>query len=314
MLASVDLCHNTPVELTMMRARALAPQLRRLSTVPARAPRLGRATQPALRCRALSTTKPVGPVGAVGGGGAPELEEGDAYWWVPYAVMSAIGGLCFWFYRASAAHSNRLEQLDAIGDEVALDGGEREELRDRNAPFLTAAQFAEVCAETRRVLRASAATDGVGYVAFAEAANRFLDRPLEGGHLLDRVAMVANAQDRRDSEDVELGYLFAALSLCCGGDAVERAAALHRVYAAGDALPRRDLERLVFWLARSGQIDAKKQVAEGDGSFPVQTYVRKDAATIVADALKESSLDEDSHAVTEEDFVVLMTAKAIDFK
>ena len=46
----------------------------------------------------------------------------------------------------------------------------------------------------------------------------------------------------------------------------------------------------------------------------MQTYVRKDAATIVADALKESSLDEDSHAVTEEDFVVLMTAKAIDFK
>ena len=87
-----------------------------------------------------------------------------------------------------------------------------------------------------------------------------------------------------------------------------------RVGRDGDALPRRDLERLVFWLARSGQIDAKKQVAEGDGSFPVQTYVRKDAATIVADALKESSLDEDSHALTEEDFVVLMTAKAIDFK
>ncbi|KAH8095732.1 hypothetical protein JL720_3055 [Aureococcus anophagefferens] len=276
----------------MLRARALAPQLRRLSTVPVRAPRLGRATQPALRCRALSTTKPVGPVGAVGGGGAPELEEGDAYWWVPYAVMSAIGGLCFWFYRASAAHSNRLEQLDAIGDEVALVGGEREELRDRNAPFLTAAQFAEVCAETRRVLRASAATDGVGYVAFAEAANRFLDRPLEGGHLLDRVAMVANAQDRRDSEDVELGYLFAALSLCCGGDAVERAAALHRVYADGDALPRRDLERLVFWLARSGQIDAKKQVAEGDGSFPCRP-TSAGRATIVASA---SVLDEDSHA------------------
>ncbi|KAH8068565.1 hypothetical protein JL721_6712 [Aureococcus anophagefferens] len=292
----------------MLRARALAPQLRRLSTVPVRAPRLGRATQPALRCRALSTTKPVGPVGAVGGG-APELEEGDAYWWVPYAVMSAIGGLCFWFYRASAAHSNRLEQLDAIGDEVAFDGGEREELRDRNAPFLTAAQFAEVCAETRRVLRASAATDGVGYVAFAEAANRFLDRPLEGGHLLDRVAMVANAQDRRDSEDVELGYLFAALSLCCGGSAVSGAPPRRP-----PAARWRDLERLVFWLARSGQIDAKKQVAEGDGSFPVQTYVRKDAATIVADALKESSLDEDSHALTEEDFVVLMTAKAIDFK
>ncbi|KAH8057566.1 hypothetical protein JL722_6648 [Aureococcus anophagefferens] len=194
---------------------------------------------PALRCRALSTTKPVGPVGAVGGGGAPELEEGDAY----CSTRSAAG---------------------------RADGRRREELRDRNAPFLTAAQFAEVCAETRRVLRASAATDGVGYVAFAEAANRFLDRPLEGGHLLDRVAMVANAQDRRDSEDVELGYLFAALSLCCGGDAVERAAALHRVYADGSAAARPRAAR--------------------------------------------SSLDEDSHALTEEDFVVLMTAKAIDFK
>ena len=290
-----------------------------------------------------SPTQPVGPLGNVGASGAsPASEEGDAYWWVPYAVMSAIGGLCFWFYRASAAHSNRVEQLDAIGGEVALDAGEKEELRDRNAPFLTAAQFAEVCAETKRALGVAALSQPVNYARFVDVCNRFLDRPLDSGHLLDRVAMVANAQDKNDSEDLELGYLLASLrappasetpfprsarvetarsetalflyrSLCCGGDAVERATVLYQVYAVDDALARGDLDRLVFYLARTGQIDPKKQVAESDTSFPVQTYVRKDAATITSDAMKEVKIDEDAALFSEEDVVLLLTAKAIDF-
>ena len=91
---------------------------------------------------------------------------------MPYAVAAAIGGLCFWFYRAwaaawccsarfvriaglpaslgpgeaaarrSTAHSNRVEALDAIEDEKPLAADELEELRDLNAAFLGPDRFA----------------------------------------------------------------------------------------------------------------------------------------------------------------------------
>lgn len=156
-------------------------------------------------------TKPVGPLGAPGPASTGEAGEPDAYWWVPYAVMSAIGGLVFWFYRASAAHTNRTEQLDAIDEERALAEGEKEELRDKNASFLTADQFAAVCNDAKRVLRAQGCADRVSYVNFADACNRFLDRPLDSAHLLDRVAMFANAAEQNDTDQLELGFLFGVL-------------------------------------------------------------------------------------------------------
>ena len=57
--------------------------------------------------RALSTAAPA----------SQTKPEDDGYAWVPYAVLAAIGGLGFWFWRASTAHGNRSALIDLIEDE-----------------------------------------------------------------------------------------------------------------------------------------------------------------------------------------------------
>ena len=106
----------------------------------------------------------------------------------------------------------------------------------------------------------------------------------------------------------------AALSLCCGGDSVERAAALHKAFAPDGSLDRAGLERLIAYLAETGQIAPKKQVAESDTKYPIQTYVRKGPGRMLDDALKQCDLGEDATLFDEDAVVAVLTAKAIELR
>ena len=90
------------------------------------------------------------------------------FWRYPDPAVGYRAGLGFWFYRASAAHSNRTEQLDAIEAEHPLAADEIEALRDRNAAGLPADRFAEVAADAARALGAASADDVVAYVRRAD--------------------------------------------------------------------------------------------------------------------------------------------------
>jgi hypothetical protein len=224
--------------------------------------------------------------------------EDDGYAWVPYAVLAAIGGLGFWFWRASTAHGNRSALIDLIEDEQPLSGDERDALRDANATFLQPERLENVARSTLSSLRADARTE-VDYVAFCRACDRYLDRQLEHGHLVDRCALQVKPH--------EAGLLVVVLSLCAGGDAVERAAALGRILECED---RDRLDALVGWLVQTGQIRPSKQVAEGSSSFPAQTYERRDAHGLVEEALAEAGLE---GPFTDADVAAVLTSKAIDY-
>ena len=224
--------------------------------------------------------------------------EDDGYAWVPYAVLAAIGGLGFWFWRASTAHGNRSALIDLIEDEQPLSNDERDALRDANATFLQPERLENVARSALAALRADALTE-VDYVAFCRACDRYLDRQLEHGHLVDRCALQVQPH--------EAGLLVVVLSLCAGGDAVERAAALGRIL---DCEDRQRLDALVGWLVKTGQIRPSKQVAEGSSSFPAQTYERRDAHGLVEEALAETGVVGPFAAA---DVAAVLTAKAIDY-
>ena len=230
---------------------------------------------------------------------APEAaKEDDGYAWVPYAVLAAIGGLGFWFWRASTAHGNRSALIDLIEDEQPLSGDERDLLRDANATFLQPERLENVARSTLSSLRADARTE-VDYVAFCRACDRYLDRQLEHGHLVDRCALQVKPH--------EAGLLVVVLSLCAGGDAVERAAALGRILECED---RDRLDALVGWLVQTGQIRPSRQVAEGSSSFPAQTYERRDAHGLVEEALAETGVVGPFEAA---DVAAVLTSKTIDY-
>ena len=230
---------------------------------------------------------------------APEAaKEDDGYAWVPYAVLAAIGGLGFWFWRASTAHGNRSALIDLIEDEQPLSNDERDVLRDANATFLQPERLENVSRSAMASLRADALTE-VDYVAFCRACDRYLDRQLEHGHLVDRCALQVAPH--------EAGLLVVVLSLCAGGDAVERAAALGRILDCGD---RDRLDALVGWLVQTGQIRPSKQVAEGSSSFPAQTYERRDAHALVEEALAEAGVVAPFAAA---DVAAVLTSKTIDY-
>jgi hypothetical protein len=224
--------------------------------------------------------------------------EDDGYAWVPYAVLAAIGGLGFWFWRASTAHGNRSALIDLIEDEQPLSGDERDLLRDANATFLQPERLENVARSTLSSLRADALTE-VDYVAFCRACDRYLDRQLEHGHLVDRCALQVKPH--------EAGLLVVVLSLCAGGDAVERAAALGRIL---DCEDRSRLDALVGWLVQTGQIRPSKQVVEGSSSFPAQTYERRDAHGLVEEALAETGVVGPFEAA---DVAAVLTSKTIDY-
>ena len=230
---------------------------------------------------------------------APEAaKEDDGYAWVPYAVLAAIGGLGFWFWRASTAHGNRSALIDLIEDEQPLSNDERDVLRDANATFLQPERLENVSRSAMASLRADALTE-VDYVAFCRACDRYLDRQLEHGHLVDRCALQVAPH--------EAGLLVVVLSLCAGGDAVERAAALGRILDCGD---RDRLDALVGWLVQTGQIRPSKQVAEGSSSFPAQTYERRDAHGLVEEALAEAGVE---GPFSDADVAAVLTSKTIDY-
>ena len=204
----------------------------------------------------------------------------------------------FWFWRASTAHGNRSALIDLIEDEQPLSNDERDALRDANATFLQPERLENVARSTLSSLRADARTE-VDYVAFCRACDRYLDRQLEHGHLIDRCALQVKPH--------EAGLLVVVLSLCAGGDAVERAAALGRIL---DCEDRDRLDALVGWLVKTGQIRPSKQVAEGSSSFPAQTYERRDAHGLVEEALAEAGVVEPFAAA---DVAAVLTAKAIDY-
>ena len=230
---------------------------------------------------------------------APEAaKENDGYAWVPYAVLAAIGGLGFWFWRASTAHGNRSALIDLIEDEQPLSNDERDVLRDANATFLQPERLENVSRSAMASLRADALTE-VDYVAFCRACDRYLDRQLEHGHLVDRCALQVAPH--------EAGLLVVVLSLCAGGDAVERAAALGRILDCGD---RDRLDALVGWLVQTGQVRPTRQVAEGSSSFPAQTYERRDAHALVEEALAEAGVVAPFAAA---DVAAVLTSKTIDY-
>ena len=230
---------------------------------------------------------------------APEAaKEDDGYAWVPYAVLAAIGGLGFWFWRASTAHGNRSALIDLIEDEQPLSNDERDVLRDANATFLQPERLENVSRSAMASLRADALTE-VDYVAFCRACDRYLDRQLEHGHLVDRCALQVAPH--------EAGLLVVVLSLCAGGDAVERAAALGRILDCGD---RDRLDALVGWLVQTGQVRPTRQVAEGSSSFPAQTYERRDAHGLVEEALAEAGVVAPFAAA---DVAAVLTSKTIDY-
>ena len=224
--------------------------------------------------------------------------DDDGYAWVPYAVLAAIGGLGFWFWRASTAHGNRSALIDLIEDEQPLSGDERDALRDANATFLQPERLENVSRSALAALRADALTE-VDYVAFCRACDRYLDRQLEHGHLIDRCALQVAPH--------EAGLLVVVLSLCAGGDAVERAAALGRILDCGD---RDRLDALVGWLVQTGQVRPTRQVAEGSSSFPAQTYERRDAHGLVEEALAETGVVGPFAAA---DVAAVLTSKTIDY-
>ena len=230
---------------------------------------------------------------------APEAaKEDDGYAWVPYAVLAAISGLGFWFWRASTAHGNRSALIDLIEDEQPLSNDERDVLRDANATFLQPERLENVSRSAMASLRADALTE-VDYVAFCRACDRYLDRQLEHGHLVDRCALQVAPH--------EAGLLVVVLSLCAGGDAVERAAALGRIL---DCEDRDRLDALVGWLVQTGQVRPTRQVAEGSSSFPAQTYERRDAHALVEEALAEAGVVAPFAAA---DVAAVLTSKTIDY-
>ena len=94
-----------------------------------------------------------------------------------------------------------------------------------------------------------------------------------------------------------------------------RAAALARSAAlVEDALDRRGLDGLVRRLVEAGQVPARKQVTEGEASFPVQTYVRRTPSELVDEAAAEVGVDAASDSFLEQDVVAILTSKAVDYR
>jgi len=278
-----------------LRARPLAARRRTIAARP-----LTTAPRPALIAaprRALSSAAPAAAPAAAAA--APPDDDGWSKF-VPYAVMSAIGGLGFWFWRASTAHSNRDAIIASVEEEQPLASDERDTLRDANATFLQPERFESVATSVLRVLNADAGTP-VDYVEFCGVCDRYLDRSIEGGHLLDRCALHVA------SPNLEAGLLVVVLSLCAGGDAVERAACLGRALACED---RPALDALVDWLVRTGQVRPSKQVEEGDSSLPAQTYARRGASSLVGAALDEVGIE---GPFTAADVAAVLTSKAVDY-
>ena len=245
----------------MLRGRCVTAVLRRPTT---------------LRARRLSTTTEQGE---------PKKEEWS---WAPYVVFGIVGSLGAWFWRASTGQSNRMKVLTEEEEKLALDEKELSGLREANTA-LTTEIFTDLgrgCARQFGGLDARTT-----YPAFIRCAAAYLDRPLQQGHLVDRVVVSSSKR----SSDFELGFLVAALGLAVNGTPDERAEAYAKIIADSDQddVSAHDLEAFLSWLQQSGHIKPDVLVVETKPNYPAQHYTVKTSKRILDDLATEAHLQTD---------------------
>lgn len=198
-----------------------------------------------------------------------DKKRDDGYSWVPYAVLLIIGSLVAWFWRASKAQSNRTAQLAAVEAKQELDFKERLELRERNGASLSVSVFDDVALGCVRDLGALEAD--CAYTDFVRVTTRYIEKPIEAAHYLDRVVLKHASVTQLES--MPLGFFLAVLALAMGGSPDERAAALAHLIASDDGkVSRVDAVRLLEWLTLAGHVPPSALVFETPKKYPVQEY------------------------------------------
>lgn len=230
--------------------------------------------------------------------------------WVPYAVLGVIGALGGWFWRASQASTNRNKQLELAESRQALEYNERLELRERNGAALSATVLDQVARGCARDL-GSVETE-CEYPDFVRAATRYVDRPLEVAHYLDRVVVSRAASEGVDK--LPLGFYLAVLALAVGGSPEERARSLARLVEDPDGnVSTPDAIRLISWLRDAGHVPASVQVVETEHRYPVQHFAIRSPADLLAAAAAQDKFNHihDADYIPADALVRFLLSKAL---
>lgn len=239
-----------------------------------------------------------------------DKKKDDGYSWVPYTVLLIIGSLVAWFWRASKAQSNRAAQLAAVEAEQELDLKERLELRERNGASLSASIFDDVALGCVRDL--GALETDCAYTDFVRVVSRYIEKPIEAAHYLDRV--VLKHASLTQLETMPLGFFMAVLALAMGGSPDERATALAHLVASDEGkVARADAVRLLEWLTLAGHVPPSALVFETPKKYPVQEYsirTPSDLLDVAADAALRPE-DRCANELTKTQLATLLQSKTI---